>query len=77
MPGGEKDRTVPHAVFNASFKIESRNEGITEFAEIEARGHSLAIVHAWREVCERALAFVKRFVSAGRSSFAHERGPRV
>ena len=60
--GGEKDHTVPHAIFNASFKIESKNEGITEFTEFEGRGHSLTIDHGWREVCDKALDFVKRFV---------------
>ena len=60
--GGEKDHTVPHAIFNASYKIESKNAGLTEFAEIAGRGHSLTIDHGWREVCDKALEFVKRFV---------------
>ena len=60
--GGEKDHTVPHAISHASFKIESKNEGITEWTEFEGRGHSLTIDHGWREVCDKALDFVKRFV---------------
>jgi len=28
-------------------KIESNDEGLTEFAEIEGRGHSLTIDHGW------------------------------
>ena len=59
---GEKDHTVPHAIANASFKRERRNEGVTEIFEIEGRGHSLTIDSGWREVCDKALAFVKRFV---------------
>ena len=59
---GERDHTVPHAVANASFKHERRNEGVTEIDEIEGRGHSLTIDSGWREVCDKALAFFKRFV---------------
>ena len=59
---GEKDHTVPHAIANASFKHERRNDGVTEIVEIEGRGHSLTIDSGWREVCDTALAFVKRFV---------------
>jgi pimeloyl-ACP methyl ester carboxylesterase len=59
---GEKDHTVPTAVASASFKREERNDGITEYDELENRGHSLTIDSGWREVCEKALRFVKRFV---------------
>ena len=59
---GEKDHTVPHAIANASFKRERRNNGVTEIVEIEGRGHSLTIDNGWREVCDKALEFVKRFV---------------
>jgi non-heme chloroperoxidase len=59
---GEKDHTVPHAIANASFKRERRNNGVTEIVEVEGRGHSLTIDNGWREVCDKALEFVKRFV---------------
>ena len=59
---GEKDHTVPWAIANASYKKQSRNEGVTEIQKIPNRGHSLTIDSGWREVAERALAFVKRFV---------------
>ncbi len=59
---GEKDHTVPHAIANASFKKERRNEGVTEIVEIEGRGHSLTIDHGWREVCDKSLEFIGRFV---------------
>ncbi len=36
---------------------------MTEFEQIPNRGHSLTIDDGWREVAEKALAFVKRFVS--------------
>ena len=59
---GEVDHTVPWAIANASFKKQSRNEAVTEIEKIPNRGHSLTIDSGWREVAERALAFVKRFV---------------
>ena len=34
---------------------------MTEIEKIPNRGHSLTIDSGWREVAERALAFVKRF----------------
>lgn len=58
---GEKDHTVPHSITHASYKLQSRNQGVTEFAEIENRGHSLTIDSGWREVADTALQFVKRF----------------
>jgi len=59
---GAKDHTVPHAIANSSFKHERNNEGVTEVVELEGRGHSLTIDHGWREVCDTALEFIKRFV---------------
>ena len=60
---GENDHTVPWAIANASFKKQEKNEGVTEIVEIQGRGHALTIDSGWREVCDTALAFVKRFVS--------------
>jgi pimeloyl-ACP methyl ester carboxylesterase len=59
---GEKDHTVPWVLANAAYKRQRRNEGVTEIEKVPDRGHSLTIDHGWREVAERALAFVKRFV---------------
>ena len=58
---GEVDHTVPWAIANASFKRQSRNEGVTEIVKIPNRGHSLTIDSGWREVAGKALEFVKRF----------------
>lgn len=58
---GEVDHTVPWAIANASYKKQSRNEAVTEIEKVPNRGHSLTIDSGWREVCDRALAFVKRF----------------
>jgi non-heme chloroperoxidase len=59
---GEKDHTVPWAIANASFKRQRQNPGVTEIEKVPNRGHSLTIDSGWREVADRALAFVKRFV---------------
>jgi non-heme chloroperoxidase len=58
---GEKDHTVPWAIANASYKRQRRNEGVTEIEKVPNRGHSLTIDSGWREVADKALAFVKRF----------------
>jgi pimeloyl-ACP methyl ester carboxylesterase len=59
---GEKDHTVPWAIANASYKKQKRNQSETEIEEIPNRGHALTIDSGWREVADKALAFVKRFV---------------
>jgi non-heme chloroperoxidase len=59
---GEKDHTVPWAIANASFKQQQHNKGVTEIVEMPNRGHALTIDSGWREVADKALAFVKRFV---------------
>jgi non-heme chloroperoxidase len=60
---GEKDHTVPWAIANASYKQQKRNVGVTEIVEMPNRGHALVIDSGWREVADKALSFVKRFVS--------------
>jgi non-heme chloroperoxidase len=42
--------------------VQKRNEGATEIVKIPNRGHALTIDSCWREVADKALAFVKRFV---------------
>jgi pimeloyl-ACP methyl ester carboxylesterase len=59
---GERDHTVAWAIAKASYDRQKRNEGVTEFEKVPNRGHSLTIDSGWREVAEKALAFVKRFV---------------
>jgi hypothetical protein len=34
---------------------------VTEYVELEGRGHALTIDGGWREVADIALAFVQRF----------------
>jgi non-heme chloroperoxidase len=59
---GEKDNTVPWAIAHASFKRQERNPGITEIVEIPGRGHALVIDNGWRDVADKAFAFLKRFI---------------
>jgi pimeloyl-ACP methyl ester carboxylesterase len=59
---GEKDHTVPWAIANASYKQQQKNPGVTEIVEMPNRGHALTIDSGWREVCDTALNFVKRFI---------------
>jgi pimeloyl-ACP methyl ester carboxylesterase len=58
---GDGDNTVPPAIVESSYKLQSRNPGVTEFASIPNRGHSLTIDSGWREVADEALAFVERY----------------
>jgi pimeloyl-ACP methyl ester carboxylesterase len=67
---GEKDHTVPWAMANAAFKRQQQNPSVTELEKVPNRGHSLTIDSGWREVAERALAFVKRF--AGGATERHD-----
>src|SRR5229473_609495 len=59
---GEKDHTVPWAIANASYKQQKGNKAVTEIVEMPNRGHALVIDGGWREVADKALAFVQRFV---------------
>lgn len=59
---GEKDNTVPWAIANASYKQQKRNPAVTEIIEMPNRGHALVIDSGWREVADKALTFVQRFV---------------
>ena len=58
---GALDNTVPLAITHASYKIQSKNPGVTEIVEIPGRGHSLTIDSGWKDVAQTALDFVKRF----------------
>ena len=66
----DSDHTVPWAIANASFKKEKRNPNVTEIVKMPGRGHSLTIDAGWREVAEKALAFVERFTGTRARSAA-------
>lgn len=60
---GENDHTVPLAVTEATFKLQSKhNPGVTEIERISGRGHSLVIDSGWKEVADVAVKFIQRFV---------------
>ena len=59
---GEKDHTVPWRSPTPRSRGSSATTGVTEIVKIPGRGHALAIDSGWREVADKALAFVKRFV---------------
>jgi non-heme chloroperoxidase len=59
---GERDHTVAPSIAKAAYKRQKRNEGVTEYEVVPNRGHALTIDSGWREVAEKALAFVQRFV---------------
>jgi pimeloyl-ACP methyl ester carboxylesterase len=61
---GERDHTVPWAIVNASYKQQQDNQGVTEIEKIPGRGHALTIDSGWHEVADKALAFVRRFVTS-------------
>ena len=61
LVSGAKDHTVPWAIVNASYKKQRLNPGVTEVARVANRGHALTIDSGWREVADKALAFVQRF----------------
>jgi non-heme chloroperoxidase len=61
---GELDNTVPWAIVNASYKQQQDNQGVTEIEKIPGQGHALTIDSGWREVADKALAFVGRFVKS-------------
>jgi pimeloyl-ACP methyl ester carboxylesterase len=63
---GEKDNTSPTAIGHAAYKQQLDNPGVTETVEIPNRGHGLTIDSGWREVCDTALAFVRRFAETAR-----------
>jgi len=41
---------------------QKHNKGVTEIVEIPNRGHALTVDSGWREVADKALGFIKRFV---------------
>lgn len=60
---GERDHTVPRDVAAATYRLQRKNPGLTEFVEMPGRGHALTIDRGWREVAGMVLGFVDRFPS--------------
>lgn len=60
--GGDKDHTVPPAIVKSSYKHQKDNASETEIIEIADRGHSLTIDSGWKEVADKSLEFIKKYV---------------
>jgi len=60
---GEKDHVVPWAIANATYNQQKGDNLVTEIEKIPDRGHSITIDHGWREVADKSLAFVQRFLT--------------
>jgi non-heme chloroperoxidase len=59
---GGNDTTVPTAISDAAFKLQSKNVGVTEISHIADVGHSLIIDHGWKDVANIAVEFINRNV---------------
>lgn len=59
----EKDHTVPLSISRASFRLQSKNTGLTEIVEMQGRGHSLVFDSGWENVAQVALDFMSRKAS--------------
>jgi pimeloyl-ACP methyl ester carboxylesterase len=60
---GEKDHVVPWAIAHATFKQQEGDNLVTEIEKIPDTGHSITIDHGWRNVAEKSLAFVQRYLT--------------
>jgi non-heme chloroperoxidase len=60
---GANDNTVPLAITRASYRLQSKNPGVTEIIELPGRGHSLVIDGGWEEVARLALKFINEHYS--------------
>ncbi len=58
LMSGTEDHTVPRSVTKAVFKLYADNPSITEYQEIDGRGHSLTLDAGWTEVADAVLAWL-------------------
>jgi pimeloyl-ACP methyl ester carboxylesterase len=56
---GGRDHTVPALVVYATRRLYRKSAAVTDFYEFSDRGHSLVIDHAWREVADYCLQWLK------------------
>jgi pimeloyl-ACP methyl ester carboxylesterase len=57
---GTLDHTVPQAVTEAVVKLYADNPSVTDYQQVDGRGHSLTIDSGWRDVAEMALSWIIR-----------------
>ena len=58
LVSGTEDHTVPRSVTEAVFKLYADNPSVTDYREVDGRGHSLTIDGGWRDVAELTLAWI-------------------
>ena len=63
---GDNDTTAPTAIQQAAFKLQSKNDAVTEISVIPDRGHSLIIDHGWQDVANVAEEFITRTLDRAR-----------
>ncbi len=54
---------MPWAIANATYNQQKGDNLVTEIEKIPDRGHSITIDHGWREVADKSLSFVQRFLT--------------
>jgi pimeloyl-ACP methyl ester carboxylesterase len=55
---GTEDHTVPRSVTEAVFHLYADNPSITEYRELDGRGHSLTMDAGWRDVADLTLEWI-------------------
>jgi pimeloyl-ACP methyl ester carboxylesterase len=58
LVSGTADHTVPRSVTEAVFRLYADNPSLTEYTELDGRGHSLTIDAGWRDVAELTLDWI-------------------
>ena len=58
LVSGTEDHTVPRSVTEAVFKLYADNPSITDYRELDGRGHSLTIDGGWQDVAELTLDWI-------------------
>ena len=58
LVSGTDDHTVPQSVTEAVFKLYADNPSITDYKQIDGRGHSLTIDAGWRDVAAVTLEWI-------------------
>ena len=67
ITAGTVDHTVPYVSAKASYGLYEKSDAITDFHQLEGRGHSLTIDHGWRDVADTSLAWLARREVAARA----------
>jgi pimeloyl-ACP methyl ester carboxylesterase len=57
---GTQDHTVPQSVTDAVAKLYADNPSVTDYEQVDGRGHSLTIDSRWRDVADTTLSWIAR-----------------